>query len=119
MDPWPEREPEINKLFRLARKHKASDLYLRVGLAPLLRFGDVIRQTEMRPFSQQDLEHLLLPILYAEQQERLGHGEEVAFTYVYEEGDAYLVSVSKMSNKLRLSAHWLDVAGEHQKGSSD
>ena len=57
------REPEVNKLFRMVMKHEGSDLHLKVGLPPMMRLKNAIRQMEMRPLSQDDMEHLLDPIL--------------------------------------------------------
>src|SRR5207253_988940 len=56
MEAWQQREPEINKLFRMVRKHQGSNLYLRVGSAPSMRRRGVTREADMRPLSQQDLE---------------------------------------------------------------
>jgi len=64
----------------------------------------------MRPLSHEDLEHLLLPILSAEQQQRLGQEEEVAFTYRFERDNLFRVSVSKKGGQFMLSAQWLEVA---------
>ncbi len=70
-------EPAINKLFRLACKRGASDLYLRVGSAPILTLQGLTRPTEMRPVTADDLEHLVLPILHQEQRRHLEQGETV------------------------------------------
>jgi Tfp pilus assembly pilus retraction ATPase PilT len=105
-----EREPDINKLFRMVRKHGASDLYLDVGSEPSVRLAGVIRKMVALPLSQEVLERLLLPLLYPEQQQRLDQGEDVAFMYCFEEGDLYHVSVSKKGGQFKLSAHWLKVA---------
>jgi len=104
-----QREPEVNKLFRLARKVRASSLYLAVGTPPRMQISGVTRATNHRPLSEQDLERLLLPLLYEEQQRRLDQGEDVAFTYSFEEGDVYRVSTSKKSGQLKLTAHLVKV----------
>jgi len=64
---------------------------------------------DLRSLSDQDLERLLLPLLYGEQQRRLDQGEDVAFTYSFEEGDVYHVKVSKKTGQLKLSAHLVKV----------
>jgi twitching motility protein PilT len=111
MEVAPQHEPEINKLFRLARKYQARDLYLQVGLPPLLRVKGDIRQTLLQPLSPQDLEHLLLPILSAEQQQCLDQGGVVAFTYVFEKDNRVRLSVFKMQGRFKLAARW-DETGE-------
>jgi twitching motility protein PilT len=57
------REPEVNKLFRMVMKHEGSDLHLKVGLPPMMRLKGDIRQMQMPPLSQEDMERLLFPIL--------------------------------------------------------
>jgi Tfp pilus assembly pilus retraction ATPase PilT len=101
----PEREPEANKLFRLASKLRASGFDLEVDSAPLMRLGGVTKATNLRPLSRQDLERLLSPLLFAEQRRRLDQGEHVTFAYTCEEGSVYRVNVSGKGGQLRLSAH--------------
>src|SRR5438876_2119410 len=57
------REPEVNKLFRMVKKHEGSDLHMKVGLAPMMRLRGIIRQMEMKPLSEQEMERLLYPII--------------------------------------------------------
>jgi twitching motility protein PilT len=57
------REPEVNKLFRMVMKHEGSDLHLKVGLPPMMRLKGDIRQMQMAPLSQEEMERLLYPIL--------------------------------------------------------
>src|SRR2546426_12555648 len=56
-------EPEVNKLFRMVMKHEGSDLHLKVGLPPMMRLKGLIRQMEMKPLTQEDMERLLVPIM--------------------------------------------------------
>ena len=50
-------------------KHEGSDLHLKVGLPPMMRLKGVIRQMEMPPLTQEDMERLLFPIMTERQQE--------------------------------------------------
>jgi twitching motility protein PilT len=59
----PRREPEVNKLFRMVMKHEGSDLHLKVGLPPMMRLKGDIRQMQMPPLTEEDMERLLYPIL--------------------------------------------------------
>jgi Tfp pilus assembly pilus retraction ATPase PilT len=95
----------MNKLLRLARKIQVSDFYLHAGSPPLMRVGGVTRATDLRELSEQDLERLLAPLLFAEQQRLLDQREEVAFTYSCEEGNLFSMRASKKSGQLRISAH--------------
>src|SRR2546427_11437174 len=70
-----QREPEINKLFRMVMKHEGSDLHLKVGSPPMMRLKGVMRQMEMRPLTQEDMERLVAPIVgkfHREQIEQTG-----------------------------------------------
>lgn len=104
MDATSEREPEINKLFRMASKHGASDLHLKAGEPPMMRLRGDIYRVDMRPLTQQDMDRLLMPLLYAEQAQRLGRGQRVAFCYAVDEGDVYRVVVANEGGQFRLSA---------------
>jgi twitching motility protein PilT len=57
------REPEINKLFRMVMKHEGSDLHLKVGLPPMMRLRNAIRQMETRPLTPDDMDRLVQPLL--------------------------------------------------------
>jgi twitching motility protein PilT len=104
----PQREPEINKLFRLAGKHQASDLYLHVGLPPLLKIKGTTRETILRRLSQEVLEGLLLPILSAEQQQCLDQENEIGFTYGVEKDNLFRLELSKKRGQITMSAHRIE-----------
>jgi Tfp pilus assembly pilus retraction ATPase PilT len=108
MDAPQQREPEINKLFRLAKKHAASALYLDAGSAPRLQLQGIIQNIEMPPLKQEDLVGLVSPLLHVDQRERLDREEDVAFTYALEAGNAYRVEVSNHGGRFHLMAHRLD-----------
>src|SRR5947208_12346815 len=57
------REPQVNGLFRMVMKHEGSDLHLKVGLPPMMRLKNAIRQMQMAPLTQEQMERLLFPIL--------------------------------------------------------
>ncbi len=38
-----QREPEVNKLFRFAVKHGATELHLEAGGTPVMRVGGTVR----------------------------------------------------------------------------
>jgi Tfp pilus assembly pilus retraction ATPase PilT len=103
-----DREPEINKLFRLAGRYEA-DLYLSPGEAPQLRVGGVLRKSQLVPLSEKDLEYLLQAILNAEQVERWERGKDVAFAYTCEEGCVFRVKVSGKPGPVRVAAFWQKV----------
>jgi twitching motility protein PilT len=99
------REPEVNKLFRMVMKHQASDLHLKVGLAPMMRLRGDIRRMDMRPLTQQDMERLLLPHLNERQRHILEEEGGVDFSYVVgDEECRFRVSLFRQRGKLSLVA---------------
>jgi twitching motility protein PilT len=75
-------EPEANKLFRMVMKHKGSDLLLKVGMAPSMRLGGVLRQMQMPPLSTADMERLMFPILTPRQRTILEEEGGVDFAHI-------------------------------------
>src|SRR5437899_1522978 len=57
------REPAVNKLFRMVMKHEGSDLHLKVGLPPMMRLRNAIRQMQMEAINADEMERLLFPIM--------------------------------------------------------
>jgi Tfp pilus assembly pilus retraction ATPase PilT len=101
----PQREPEINKLFRLAWKHAASDLYLQAGSPPLLQITGVTRKVEIPPLSGEAIERLLDPILSAEHKQLLSEAGVVEFEHVVErEKWVFHLNVLKKDGQVSLSA---------------
>ena len=98
-------EPELNKLFRLARKIGAWDFYLRAGSPPLMRIPGITKPTSLPALSRQDLDRLLAALLFAEQQRRLERREDLTFTCGCEEESMFRVTVSTKSGHLMVSAH--------------
>jgi twitching motility protein PilT len=76
------REPEINKLFRMVMKHEGSDLHLKVGLPPMMRLRNAIRQMETRPLSPEDMERLVHPILSERTRRLLDDAGGVDFAHI-------------------------------------
>src|SRR5207247_8880766 len=75
-------EPEVNKLFRMVMKHEGSDLHLKVGLPPMMRLRNAIRQMEMRPLSPEDVDRLIFPILSQRSQQLLEETSGADFAHI-------------------------------------
>jgi twitching motility protein PilT len=78
----PRREPEVNKLFRMVMKHEGSDLHLKVALPPMMRLRGEIRQMQMPPLTQDDMERLLFPIMDERQHKQLNDFGGADFAHV-------------------------------------
>src|SRR5947199_6415381 len=80
-------EPEANKLFRMVMKYKGSDLHLKVGLAPAMRLGGVLRQMQMPILTTADMERLMFPIMTPRQKNILEEEGGVDFAHIVFDGD--------------------------------
>jgi twitching motility protein PilT len=99
------REPEVNKLFRMVMKHEGSDLHLKVGLAPMMRLKGVIRQMQMDPLSQEDMERLMFPILQAHHREILDRTGGADFAHIIGQDECrFRVNLFRQRGKLSLVA---------------
>jgi twitching motility protein PilT len=56
-------EPDIAQLFRTVIKYEGSDLHLAVGIPPMMRLRNVVRQMDAPALGQADMERLVDPIL--------------------------------------------------------
>jgi twitching motility protein PilT len=100
-----QREPEVNKLFRMVMKHEASDLHLKVGQPPMMRLRGDIRRVEMRPLSQEDMERLLLTNLKEHHRRILEEEGGVDFSWVVGQDEGrFRVSLFKQRGRLSLVA---------------
>src|SRR6478609_3975827 len=98
-----QKEPEVNKLFRLVMKFEASDLHLKVGQPPMMRYKGDIRRVDMRPLTQEDMERLLLPNLSPKHRKTLDDEGGVDFSYVIGQDECrFRVSLFKQRGRLSL-----------------
>lgn len=57
----PNKELEIDKIYKLAIKHNASDIHLQVGRPPVLRIRGTLRELQMDPISEEEMINLTFP----------------------------------------------------------
>ena len=57
------QEIEVDKIFRMAIKHNASDIHLQVGQTPILRMRGTLRNLEMDRITESGMIELLFPML--------------------------------------------------------
>ncbi|MBJ7495102.1 MAG: PilT/PilU family type 4a pilus ATPase [Gemmataceae bacterium] len=99
------KEPEVNKIFRLAMKLEASDVHLKVGCPPMMRIRGDITRMEMRPLTQQDMEKLLLPLLEPKKRKILDDEGGVDYSYVIGADECrFRVSLFRQRGRLSLVA---------------
>jgi twitching motility protein PilT len=99
------REPEVNKLFRMVMKHEGSDLHLKVGLPPMMRLRGEIRQMQMGPLTQDDMERLLFPIMGERQHKQLEDYGGADFAHVIGQDECrFRVNLFKQRGHLSVAA---------------
>src|SRR5438445_7551701 len=99
------REPEVNKLFRMVMKHEGSDLHLKVGLPPMMRLRNAIRQMEMKPINSEAMERLLFPIMSPRSQKLLEDTGGADFAHVIGQDECrFRVNIFRQRGKLSLVA---------------
>lgn len=64
-----DKEPAIDRLFRVLVKAGGSDLHLKVGLVPKLRIHGTLKNTTADVLTQEVMEHYLFEIMTSEQKE--------------------------------------------------
>jgi twitching motility protein PilT len=105
------REPELNKLFRVVKKHAATDLNLRVGQPPMTRLCGDIRRMDMLPLTDEDMESLLYAIMNDQERQDLDLTGSVEFTHIVGADECrFRCRVSERQGQLSLSARLLDRA---------
>jgi twitching motility protein PilT len=99
------REPEVNKLYRMVMKYEASDLHLKVGLPPMMRLKNVIRQMDMKPLTQEDMERLLFPTLTQRQKNILEETGGIDYAHVVGDDECrFRVNLFKQRGRLSVAA---------------
>ena len=59
----PEKELEIDKIYRAAIKQNASDIHLQVGRPPIFRVRGGLRELDMKPIGQEQMIKLTFPMM--------------------------------------------------------
>jgi len=101
----PVKEPEVNKIFRLAMKLEASDVHLKVNCPPMMRIKGDITRMEMAPISAQHMENLLIPLLEPKKRKILEDEGGVDYSYVIGQDECrFRVSLFRQRGRLSLVA---------------
>lgn len=96
---------EIDKLFRLCMKHGGSDLHLKTGLPPMIRYKGNIRQMDLPALSARDMERLCMPMLSERLQNIFVRDGGADFAHVIGENEArFRVNLFKQRGSVGLVA---------------
>jgi twitching motility protein PilT len=96
---------EIDKFFRICMKHGGSDLHLKVNLPVMIRYKGEIRQMDMPPLTQQEMERLCLPMLDERERRIFEEDGGVDFAHVVGDDEARF-----RVNLFKQRGHWGMVA---------
>ncbi|HLN30815.1 MAG TPA: PilT/PilU family type 4a pilus ATPase [Gemmataceae bacterium] len=100
-----EGEPEINKLFRAVVKYEGSDLHVAAGMAPMMRFQNLMRPLGTQVLEPAELEHLMQPILSERSRSQLDDAGGADFAHVLAHGEGrFRVNLFKQRGQLGLVA---------------
>lgn len=94
----------LDGLFKAAAKNAASDLHIKVGKPPILRIAGGLRNLELEPFSKEDTERLLTPMLSEDQKKHLAKLGGVDFAYSAPGIGRFRVNVFRQRGSLSMAA---------------
>ena len=83
----------IDAFLKLGLAQGCSDVHLAVGIPPMLRMNGDLMPIKFRELSDTELETYVIEVLSKQQRERLESGQDLAFSYVAEEGGRVRVNV--------------------------
>jgi twitching motility protein PilT len=95
---------EVNKLFRTVVKNGGSDLHLKVGSPPVIRLSGSLRQMDMKPLSQADVEKLMLPTVPERVRHLIEQDGGVDYAHVLPEGQRFRVNLFQQRGQLSMAA---------------
>jgi len=99
-----EKPPEIEKLFRAAIKAEASDLHLKVGMAPKLRIHSKLKTTTGELMTEAKIEELVFEIMSEEQKKFfLAHGA-LDFAYQVTDMDRFRINTFRQRGYISMAA---------------
>jgi twitching motility protein PilT len=101
-DPAPKKE--IDKFFATAQKNGASDLHIKAGEPPLFRIKGALVRAKLPPFTPEQVNALLKPLLGAAERKELEERGGVDFAYSVAGSGRFRVNVFRQRGCLSLAA---------------
>ena len=99
-----DHEPEINKFFKAAIKFNASDLHLKVGMAPRMRVQGHLKSATGDVITEQMAEKLIFEILSENQKKFFLENGALDFAYQVGEMDRFRVNIFRQRGMISLAA---------------
>lgn len=97
-------EPALNKFFKAAIKTEASDLHLKVGMAPKLRIQGHLKNTTGETMTEESMEKLTFEIMSQEQKKFFLKNGALDFAHQVGEMDRFRINVFRQRGFISLSA---------------
>lgn len=99
-----DHEPAINKFFRAAIKVEASDLHLKVGMAPKVRIQGTLRNTTGEIQTEESVEKLVFEILSEEQKKFFLENGAIDFAWQVGQTDRFRINIFRQRGFISVSA---------------
>jgi len=96
--------PEIEKWFRAAIKADASDLHLKVGMAPKLRIHSKLKSTAGEPMTEQQIEDLVFEIMSPDQKKFFLENGALDFAYQVGQMDRFRINAFRQRGCVSMAA---------------
>lgn len=101
----PKTNLEVDKLFRICFKQGASDLHLKTGKPPMMRYKGDIRSLDLPPLTARDMERLLMPMMTERLKKIFLRDGGADFAHVIDDGAArFRVNILKQRGDMGLVA---------------
>jgi twitching motility protein PilT len=96
--------PEIEKLLKAVIKAQASDLHLKVGMAPKMRIHSKLKSTTGKIMNQEQLEELIFEIMSEDQKKFFLENGAIDFAYQLGKMDRFRINVYRQRGFISLAA---------------
>ena len=100
----PEKDPEINKYFRVAIKTLASDIHLKVGQPPKLRLYGYLKNTTGGPLTEEMIAKLVFEILSPAYREAFKEHGTLDFAHEVDGMHRFRVNIFRQRGMVSLAA---------------
>ena len=99
-----DKVPELEKWFRAAIKAEASDLHLKVGMAPKFRVHSKLKATNGEPMTEQQIEELVFEIMSPDQKQFFIENGALDFAYQVGPMDRFRINAFRQRNFVSMAA---------------
>ncbi|MCE5186466.1 MAG: PilT/PilU family type 4a pilus ATPase [Planctomycetaceae bacterium] len=98
------KAPEIEKLFRVVIKADASDLHLKVGMAPKIRIHSKLKSTTADPLTAEKIEQMVFEIMSEDQKQQFLRKGQLDFAYQVGDMDRFRINAFRQRSYISLAA---------------